>query len=765
MALIAKNKLCFVDGTISKLSLDDDYYNSWSRCNSMVMSWILHAVSREIADSIMYIDNAESMWNDLHDRFHQSNGPRVFQIKQLLNVLYQGADDVNGYFTKLKTLWDELKDFRPIPSCNCGGMKALMDYQQQDYVLQFLMGLNESFAQIRAQILMQDPLPPINKVFSLVVQEERQRILTSSSISDSASFAVNAGSSSYSRGKYDNRQYEKPTCAHCGYLGHTIDKCYKLHGYPPGFKFRNSNSMGNTGKYSPVTQNRPMANQTGASSDQGDDSTDQTSSVSTLSSSQCQQLIALLSTQLSSTSPMNNEQQPVVSNFTGISSFIPLNSWILDTGATHHVCHNETLFESFESTFVASYVTLPNGQSASIDCVGRDISRAVQIGKGSRVGNLYYLNISDTQVHSTCFSDSIVPTNETLWHFRLGHPSCIKIHPLNKDLLFGSCSNDDFHCSICHFAKQKQAKLVIPKFFRMIKTQFGVSIKAVRSDNAKELALDNFFSSNGVIHYRSCVERLEQNSVVERKHQHLLNVSRALLFQSNVPLAYWGDCVLTATYLINRTPSILLKNKSPFEILYGKSPEYNHLRAFGCLCYASTLLSARDKFSPRSKACIFLGYPSGMKGYKLLDIESRRFFVSHHLSLFDNTVLPLPISDSDLTVQPVDANPIDSNVSSPPAQTRTTRLLLALASINGWFLYQLDVNNTFLHGDLDEEVYMTIPPGYSPTGGGTVSNAVCRLHKSLYGLKQASRQWYAKFSNTLLANNFKQSATYHSLFI
>ena len=146
MALIAKNKLCLVDGTISKLSLDDDYYNSWSRCNSMVMSWILHAVSREIADSIMYIDNAKSMWNDLHDRFHQSNGPRVFQIKQLLNVLYQGADDVNGYFTKLKTLWDELKDFRPIPSCNCGGMKALMDYQQHEYVLQFLMGLNESFS-------------------------------------------------------------------------------------------------------------------------------------------------------------------------------------------------------------------------------------------------------------------------------------------------------------------------------------------------------------------------------------------------------------------------------------------------------------------------------------------------------------------------------------------------------------------------------------------------------------------------------------------
>ena len=75
------------------------------------------------------------------------------------------------------------------------------------------------------------------------------------------------------------------------------------------------------------------------------------------------------------------------------------------------------------------------------DCIIQDTSRAVQIGKDRRVGNLHYMTIYDMQVHYTCFSDSIVPSNETLWHFRLGHPSCVKNHPLNKDLLFGSYFN------------------------------------------------------------------------------------------------------------------------------------------------------------------------------------------------------------------------------------------------------------------------------------------------------------------------------------
>ncbi|KAF5468773.1 hypothetical protein F2P56_012898, partial [Juglans regia] len=97
---------------------------------------------------------------------------------------------------------------------------------------------------------------------------------------------------------------------------------------------------------------------------------------------------------------------------------------------------------------------------------------------------------------------------------------------------------------------------------------------------------------------------------------------------------------------------------------------------------------------------------------------------------------------------------------SPVAKLTSIRCILAIAAIKGWELQQLDVNNAFLYGDLNEEIYMKIPLGHH----AAKTNKVCRLQKSLYGLRQASRQWNSKLSSTLAEYGFIQSKADYSLF-
>lgn len=114
---------------------------------------------------------------------------------------------------------------------------------------------------------------------------------------------------------------------------------------------------------------------------------------------------------------------------------------------------------------------------------------------------------------------------------------------------------------------------------------------------------------------------------------------RSLLFHSALPSSFWVEALHVAVNLLNILPSASIKNQTPFFFLFKKLPSYEHLRTFGCLCYPNLNNSLIHKLSPRSSACIFLGYRSQHRGYRCMDISTNKIIISRHV-IFDETQFP-----------------------------------------------------------------------------------------------------------------------------
>ncbi|XP_050204953.1 uncharacterized protein LOC126654991 isoform X2 [Mercurialis annua] len=291
-ALLAKNKMRFVDGSIPVPAKDNPLYSVWERSNNLVMSWIQNSVSPTISKSIEWIDAALDAWTDLESRFSLEDAYRVSDIQEELNGFKQNSLTVVEYFTHLKEMWDELVNLRPIPGCacdpqcKCGVFDRLKVYKDNDTVIKFLKGLNENFATFRSQILIMEPLPTINKVFSLASQHERQvsgmlpkliepnvfytNTSPGNSVTDQASssnansnFKKADGNSSFKKFTATTSQYK---CTHCGLSGHSVDRCYRKHGFPPGFKSKFKGKTAYTNQVDSAVENEQHVSNTPYSS-------------------------------------------------------------------------------------------------------------------------------------------------------------------------------------------------------------------------------------------------------------------------------------------------------------------------------------------------------------------------------------------------------------------------------------------------------------------------------------------------------------------
>ncbi|KAL3375566.1 hypothetical protein AABB24_006833 [Solanum stoloniferum] len=226
-------------------------------------------------------------------------------------------------------------------------------------------------------------------------------------------------------------------------------------------------------------------------------------------------------------------------------------------------------------------------------------------------------------------------------------------------------------------ASQSDVCTLLTNFLSMILTQFGRKVKMFRSDNGGEffnIQCRELFNSHGIIHQSSCPYTPQQNGVVERKHRHILETARAIRFQGQLPIRFWGECILAVVIIINRVPSTVIGNKSPYYMLHKKQPDLSYMRTIGCLCYATKLIKG-DKFGTRATKSVMLGYSSTQKGYKLYDWETKSIFVSQDVQFLEH-IFPFQSNNANTLVNeneflapicPFSAIPIKSTPSLSPA--------------------------------------------------------------------------------------------------
>ncbi|CAN1140144.1 Retrovirus-related Pol polyprotein from transposon TNT 1-94 [Linum perenne] len=842
-------------------------------------------------------DNAYELWKDLKEKYGEADSVRIAQLKGLISECKQGTSSVTEYFNRLHTLWVEFVSFRPIPPCECGvgvhtggcnTYTAVKRYQDDDQVIDFIIGLNSEFDMTKNQLLFMDPPPTLKVAFKHALKLERQlkphlkKAAGVESVALASTGSPHQGRASYQGRDFKNGQSstgsgnseEKPAlfCRYCKRENHNIEDCYRLKN-----KRRNeANGNRNFG-------NPRFAAAVGSEQHTG--------------SGAGEYRLGHLS---SSRTSLLNKCNPRLS--------------------VELVKHCETCHFSRQKRL--SFPSSSTITSYPFELLHSDIWGPLNVK--SHDGFSYFLTIVDDY-------------SRAVWTYLMK----------NKG----------------------EARSLLQNFCIMAEKQFDTKIKIIRSDQGQEFHMADFYQAHGIIHHKSCVERQEQNGRVERKHQDILNIARSLRFHSGLPLFFWSDCVLHAVHILNRLPTPILDNKTPFEMLYSKSPDYTSLKVFGCLCYATSLDRGKTKFDSRARQGIFLGFVPGMKGYKVYDFNLKTIFVSRDVIFYENilpfrhqqpNVTPASLPPSNTSLFPADmfhdfdlhhphsvndpehvlhsphspitspspimhsasphaqpspiryeyeseADDSSSNIQPPEAEdappvqglrrsTRTThapsylhdyvtslattphpisaftsfqnlsashkhfslsvtaitepqtfdeavkeecwriamqtelqalndnqtwqivdcptgkkpvgckwvfkvklhsdgrverykarlvakgftqiygvdfldtfspvvkmntvKTLLAVAAVKGWHLEQMDVSNAFLHGDLNEEVFMELPPGSPPHLHGKV----CLLQKSLYGLKQASRQWFAKLTDSLIAFGFIQSNSDYSLF-
>ncbi|PKU65026.1 Retrovirus-related Pol polyprotein from transposon TNT 1-94 [Dendrobium catenatum] len=670
--------------TISSTATQQSPHSTWILIDQNLAAALYSVISPAILPYVLSAEHCSDIWAILDHRLQSSTRSRISQIKNELYVLTMKDKTMSQYLLDVKSKVDALA--------------AAGSHLDAEEVIHYtLNGLPSTYQAFKTAIRTNLRPVTLDELYTLLCSEElnlahetakelQSLQLSGHSTALTATRGRGRGRTSANRNRVDNRnsnpnsrtgKASRPliTSQICGKNGHSAIKCW--HRHDDTYNTEPASALFT----SPTTQ--PAAEwflDSGASSHLASDPTNVLHPQPYLGSTQ-------VTLGNGNTIPIHTTCKGILPTPAGSLKLSHLNL-VLNLAFNLLSVHKLTSDNNCDIIFSSSGYTI------------KDRKTQCPLLTGPCINGLYPLQLKgspqDRNKQLALLSIQHIPD---LWHQRLGHPSRYTLATIAHAHSSVHISPKIFSCDSCKMAKSHRLPTSISQtimhsplylihsdvwgpvqtgsnqgyfyyvsfiddfskftwvyplihksdvfskfieFQNYAERQFSRRIHILRTDNGGEYINNKFktlCNHNGIIHQTSCPHTPSQNGVAERKHRHLIETTRALLLQASVPQALWVDTLLTATYLINRLPSPNTHQKSPYKILFNRTPDYTHLRVFGCLCYPWLKPYSNNKLSRISTPCVFIGYPISQKGYRCLDPISNKVYTSCNV-IFDETQFP-----------------------------------------------------------------------------------------------------------------------------
>uniref|UniRef100_A0A2N9E3A6 Integrase catalytic domain-containing protein n=1 Tax=Fagus sylvatica TaxID=28930 RepID=A0A2N9E3A6_FAGSY len=608
----------------------------WKKRDKALLTLLYSTLSSPVLSMVVGLSTSLEVWNTLEERFTSTARANVLNLKMELQSVRKGNESITTYLQRVKTVSDKLS-----------AVGVHTDHEELLHVI--LKGLPKDYAPFASAIRTRDGLLSLEKLSVLLQTEEQSMQEASDPLTNSAL--------AYQSPSAPPIKSDRPTCQICWKQGHYAIDCY----HRMDFAYQGKN---------PTTKLAAMASASNIHHTQ--------SAETWLTDSGASDHITASSTTLNSQSPYQGQDQVSVGN----GQHLPIQN--IGNANLHTKLHKFQLRNVLHVPRIASNLIsvhklcLNNNCSCYFDAnklLIQDLPTGRLLYQGLSRNGVYPIHSSSTLFNSAsnktaCAVHSVTPDKWQLWHSRLGHPSSKVLSSVFPSLQCKSVLSDTtkVHCTHCLAGKMHQLPFPVSnktvtspfalvhadlwgpapvlssvgfRFYLVLVDEFTkftwVYLLKHKSDTFK-LLLNSVMTKAFFITYLVHIHH-SRMVLLRESTRHLIQCALALLSESHLPMSYWSYAVSTAAHLINRLPTPILHNKTPYDMLFHTAPDLTYLKSFGCQCFPLLTPYRAHKLHPKTTPCVFLGYPTNSKGYLCLDPVTLRLYTSRHV-MFNESVFP-----------------------------------------------------------------------------------------------------------------------------